>query len=418
MNSKYSTDYLIPNYGRLPMAPVRGQGSYLWDDNGKRYLDFAAGVAVCTLGHCHPVMVNAIREQSEILIHCSNWFQIPNQAALAEFLSNEVVCEPGKVFFCNSGAEANEALVKLARRYGNESPAADGSPRYEVLTCSRSFHGRTLATIAATEQEKVRLGFAPYMPGFRYVPFNDPDSLRNEIRPETVALLIEPVQGEGGINPASAEFLNASADICREHDLLLMFDEIQCGLGRVGNPCGWKATGAADSVKPDAISWAKGMAGGFPIGAIWASNRAVGRGHESSEATVSNLLRPGTHGSTFGGSPLASAVALAVQQEVAKQGLAAKAAEFGDYILNEVSGWKDARIVQTKGMGLMLGFKLEGDAPEGTTLSGQAQIQLLEAGLLTVPAGPDVVRWVPPLTVSREEIDEGLTIMRKTLRKD
>ena len=373
------------------MVPVRGEGCWLWDADGRRYLDFAAGVAVNTLGHCHPVMVNALQAQSQKLIHCSNLYSIQEQAELARFLSEEVVEAPGKCFFCNSGAEANETLVKLARLYGNAAPAADGSPRYEVLTFSKSFHGRTLATIAATEQEKVRQGFAPYMPGFRYVPFNDPDALRSAIRKETVALLVEPVQGEGGINVATAEFLRALKAVCAEHDLLLMFDEVQCGLGRVGHACGWKAAAgdAVPGIQPDAISWAKGLGGGFPIGSVWASDRTVTGGNRK----VSELLSPGTHGSTFGGSPLVSTLALAIQREVMDKDLAGNATELGDYVKRQVSSWDDTCIAGVRGLGLMLGFLLEGEYPDGMTLSGHVQRQLMAAGLLVVPAGADVVRW-------------------------
>ena len=414
MNASF--DSLIPNYARLPMVPVRGDGCWLWDAEGRRYLDFAAGVAVNTLGHCHPIMTKALDEQSQKLIHCSNLYSIQEQAELARFLTDEVVDAPGKCFFCNSGAEANEALVKLARLYGNAAPAADGSPRYEVLTFSKSFHGRTLATIAATEQEKVRQGFAPYMPGFRYVPFNDPDALRAAIRQETVALLVEPVQGEGGINVATEEFLGALKDACAEHDLLLMFDEIQCGLGRVGHACGWKAAAgdALPDLQPDAISWAKGLGGGFPIGCIWASDRVV----PGCDKKVSELLSPGTHGSTFGGSPLVSTLALAIQREVKEKNLAGNAAELGEYIKQQVGSWSDTCITGVRGIGLMLGFLLKGEAPEGLSMSGHAQRELMAAGLLVVPAGADVVRWLPPLNVTREEVDQGLEIMRTTLRKD
>lgn len=413
-----SFDYLIPNYARLPMVPVRGEGCWLWDAEGRRYLDFAAGVAVCTLGHCHPVMVNALREQSLKLIHCSNLYSIREQAELARFLTDEIVASPGKCFFCNSGAEANEALVKLARLYGNASPAADGSPRYEVLTFSKSFHGRTLATIAATGQEKVRQGFGPYMPGFRYVPFNDVEALRAAVRAETVGLLVEPVQGEGGINVATPAFLEALKQTCEAHDLLLMFDEVQSGLGRVGHGCGWKAAAgdAVPGLQPDAVSWAKGLGGGFPIGGIWATDRLV----TGSDRRVSELLGPGTHGSTYGGSPLASAVALAIQREVKDKDLAGHAQALGDYVQREVATWDDTSIAGVRGLGLMLGFVLEdcGRVPEGMTASGHAQRQLMAAGLLVVPAGPDVIRWLPALNVSREEIDQGLEIMHAELKKN
>ena len=255
------------------------------------------------------------------------------------------------------------------------------------------------------------------MPGFRYVPFNDPAALRAAIQKETVALLVEPVQGEGGINVASGAFLSALQEVCAEHDLLLMFDEVQCGLGRVGHACGWKAAAAADGgpeLKPDAVSWAKGLGGGFPIGGIWASDRTV----TGSDKKISELLGPGKHGSTFGGSPLVSTLALAIQREVKDKNLAGHAVELGDYIKQQVATWTDTLITDVRGLGLMLGFILQGEAPDGLTLSGHAQRKLMAAGLLVVPAGPDVIRWLPPLNVSRDEIDQGLEIMKTTLTRD
>jgi len=410
-------DYLIPNYARSPMEPQRGEGVWLWDAGGNRYLDFTAGVAVCTLGHASPVMAEVLAKQSRKLVHCSNLYSIREQAELARFLTEEVVQAPGKCFFANSGAEANEALLKLARRYGNAMPAADGRPRYEVVTFSRSFHGRTLATIAATEQEKVRHGFAPLMPGFRYSPFNDVDALRASIRPETVGLLIEPVQGEGGINVAEPGFLRAAAGICAERDLLLLFDEIQCGLGRVGHACGWKAVcgAGAEGIAPHAVSWAKGLGGGFPIGGIWATDRPAG----ASGVKISELLGPGTHGSTYGGSPLAASVALAVQRTVLAENLAENASTLGRHVRETVAGWASRVIPAMRGLGLMIGFEIVPPAESaiGSAPSLWMRDLLMAERLLTVPAGPDILRWLPPLNVTRNEIDLALGILHGVVQR-
>jgi len=412
--------YVVPNYARFPVAPVRAAGLRLWDEDGKEYLDFGAGVAVDTLGHCHPAMVEAIRRQSETLIHCSNLYRIRPQAELARMLVETVVGEEGKCFFSNSGAEANETLIKLARKYGHTRPAADGSARGEILTFSNSFHGRTLATLSATAQTKIHAGFEPLVEGFRYLPFNDVEALRAGVGPRTVALLLEPVQGEGGIHVATSEFLRAAADLCRERDLLLLFDEIQCGLGRCGHWCGWKTIGGAEDIVPDAISWAKGIGGGFPLGAVWIRSRPLG----STDATrLSDVLGPGSHGTTYGGSPLASAVGKAVLDEVERADLCGNAVAVGKYITECVRGWNHPLIAAIRGRGLMLGFEIDAGriaalpacADSGKTPAAFVVTALMEAGLLTVPAGVSVVRWLPPLVVTREDADEALAIFRKAL---
>src|ERR1035437_7602117 len=258
--------YVLPTYGRYPLVPVRGAGARLWDDTGKCYLDFCTGIAVCSLGHCHPRLVKAIQDQAATLMHSSNLYQIPQQAELARVIVEDFVKLPGKVFFSNSGAEANDGLIKPARRFGHAKRQANGEPRYEVLTFSQSFHGRTLGSMAATGQTKIQEGFDPMLPGFRYMPFNDLAALEAAIRPETAAILLEPVQGEGGVNLATPEFVRGVAALCKQRDLLLLFDEVQAGFGRVGEPMAWRAL--APEVVPDGISWAKGMGGGFPIGAF------------------------------------------------------------------------------------------------------------------------------------------------------
>ncbi len=406
--------YVVPNYGRFPIEFVRGEGSWLEDGEGKRYLDFATGIAVCSLGHCHPVIQDALGKQGAKLIHCSNLYQIREQALLARHLVEKVMGRAGKVFFCNSGAEANDSLIKLARKHGNELSGPGG--RYEVITCAGSFHGRTLGGIAATGQEKVKKGFEPLLEGFVHVPYNDSEALEKAVGSKTAAILVEVVQGEGGIHVASKEFLETAVRLRDEHGLLLMFDEVQCGLGRTGTKRSWD--GIAGSIEPDAVSWAKGLAGGFPMGAIWVSgDRGMNGGR------LCDALGPGSHGSTFGGTPLGSAVALSVLQEMERLELWNNAAEQGTYIRQQVEGWRHPLIGEVRGKGLMLGFALNVAHLENCaafTESAQSPalllVQLLmEAGLLTVPAGAQVLRWLPSLMVSREEVDLGLAKLREVL---
>lgn len=406
------SDYVLGNYGRFPISFERGEGSYLWSEEGRRYLDFSSGVAVCSLGHCPEVMQEALREQSAKLIHCSNLYHVRKQAELARFVVETMMGIPGKVFFCNSGAEANDALIKLARKcaYDKYGSAAG---RNEVITCQQSFHGRTLGGIAATGQPKVKIGFDPLLPGFLHVPFNDVEALREAVTEKTAAILFEPVQGEGGINTATPEFFAAAAALRDEHDILLMFDEVQCGAGRTGDWCGWRTVlrGSGIDVEPDAVSWAKGFAGGFPMGAIWVSDAHAG------------ALGPGTHGSTFGGTPLASAVALAVLQEIESGGVLENVTVQEDRIRKAVSQWNFPVIKSLRGVGLMLGFVLDPvamDAVPGFRESGLTPSLFVvnrarEAGLLTVPAGEGVVRWLPPLNVSAGEVDEALALFEGVL---
>ena len=267
------TQYVLPTYGRFPIVPEKAAGAYLWDDQGKKYLDFCTGIAVCSIGHCHPKLVSAIQDQAAKLMHCSNLYEIPQQAELAKRIVEDFVEIPGKVFFSNSGAEANEGLIKLARKFGVATPAADGAARTEVITFRNSFHGRTMATLTATGQDGIQEGFAPLLPGVNYAIYNDLESVKAQINDKTTAILLEPLQGEGGIIAATAEFLNGLSALCKEHNLLLMFDEVQAGFGRLGHNMAWRAI--APDVQPDAISWAKGLGGGFPIGAFWVNDREI-----------------------------------------------------------------------------------------------------------------------------------------------
>ena len=373
--------YVMPTYGRYPLALVRGEGSRVWDADGKEYLDFGGGIAVNVLGHA--ALTKVLAEAAGQLVHVSNLYYTQPQGQLAKKLV-ELVGVPGKVFFCNSGGEANEALFKLARKFG--------SGRYEIITFLNSFHGRTLAGISATGQDKVKHGFAPLVEGFRHVPFNDLAAVRQAIGPKTAAILLEPIQGESGIRPATPEFLRGLRQLCNDQQLLLMYDEVQCGIGRTGEFCGFKAI-APDAV-PDAISWAKGLAGGFPIGAIWARQ------------PFQDVLGPGTHATTFGGTPLACSVALAVLETIEKNGFMANARSQGEYFARELR--KLPGIKEVRGMGLMIGAELNVEAKP-------VILKMAERGLLAIIAGTHVVRFLPALNVTRAQVDEAVEKMRQTL---
>ena len=370
------------------------------------------GIAVCSLGHCHPLLVEAIRHQAGELMHVSNLYQNPLQAELAEEINTQHVRLPGKVFFSNSGAEANDGLIKSARRFGRKRPQADGSQRYEVITFLQSFHGRTLGAMSATGQAKIHEGFDPLLPGFRYLPFNDVGALENAIRPETAAILLEPIQGEGGVNMATPEFLRAVADLCKKHDLLLFFDEVQAGFGRCGDAMAWRMI--APEIKPDGISWAKGMGGGVPIGAFWLSDRSVAE----DGTALSSLMGPGSHGSTYGGNPLVCAASLAVLKEIREKELAVNAILQEVRIRETVKSWNLPIVTDVRGQGLLLGIALDPaliPTPEGKTPALVIVNKLMERGLLVPPAGPDTFRLLPPLNVTEAEIDEALAIIHSVL---
>ncbi len=408
--AELSKRFVMGNYGRFPIAFSHGKGSRIWDETGREYLDFGMGIAVCTLGHAHPAMQKALAEQAGKLVHCSNLYHIREQAELAEFIVEKIVRLPGKTFFCNSGAEANDSLIKLARKFGNDA----GEGRFEVITCSNSFHGRTLGGIAATGQDKVKTGFEPLLEGFHHVPFNDCDALKAAVGPKTAAILFEPVQGEGGINVATPEFFETAIELRNDHGVLLMMDEVQCGIGRTGDWNGYETALRSSGIdfQPDAISWAKGIAGGFPMGAIW-----VGEGCE-------NVLGPGTHGSTFGGTPLGSVVARTVLEVIESENLAANAERQCERIHEAVAGWNSPWVSELRGLGLMLGFVLNSDAISETAAFHESDRavaslfmvdRLCEAGLLTVPAGANVVRWLPAMNATDAEVDEALSIFESTL---
>ena len=397
-------DYVMPTYGRFDLALTRGEGSRVWDEAGKSYLDFGAGIAVSSLGHSHPVLIQAVAGQAAQLIHTSNLYLTRPQGELAKLIV-DLLGLGGKVFFCNSGAEANEGLYKLARKFG----AATG--RHEIITFGNSFHGRTLGGISATGQEKVKTGFAPLVEGFTHVPFNDLAAVEAAITPITVAILVEPVQGEGGINPATPDFLKGLRALCDRHDLLLMFDEVQCGFGRTGDWCAWR-TIVPTGAEPDAVSWAKGIAGGVPLGAFWAGTRQAGT------APLCDLLGPGTHGTTYGGNPLAAAAGLAVLTEIGRAGLLANARNLGAHLIGKLEAMGLSAIRLVRGVGLMIGIELN-DLPPSFGGEGAPAIRMTKAlmaeGLLVIPSGERTIRLLPPLTITEAEADEALGILSRVL---
>ncbi|HYR57575.1 MAG TPA: aminotransferase class III-fold pyridoxal phosphate-dependent enzyme [Chthoniobacteraceae bacterium] len=426
--------YVIPTYARFELRLARGRGSEVWDEDGRRYLDFGAGIAVTSIGHCHPRVVRVMQEQIATLVHTSNLYFTRPQAVLAERLVR-LTCAPGpprgKVFFCNSGAEANEGLYKLARKFGNEGvpPApthtvgelvAACQNRHTVITMHGSFHGRTLAGIAATGQEKVKKGFEPLVEGFVQVEFNNGPALLAAVQePGTVAVLLEPVQGERGIHSASPDFMRLARELCDRHEMLLMFDEVQCGLGRTGDWCGWK-TLAGGALMPDAVSWAKGIAGGFPLGAIWVSDRSVTL-KTGATIPLCDLLGPGSHGTTFGGTPLVSAGANEVLAVIEEEGMLENARTLGPHAKAAIEAIGSPLICEVRSVGLMLAFELVPDFAERVPAAKERGPSLFvvdrlhEAGLLTVPSGTHAIRWLPPLNVKRSEIDEAASILARVL---
>jgi predicted acetylornithine/succinylornithine family transaminase len=385
-------DYVMPTYARFELDLEEGSGARVWDTSGREYLDFGAGIAVCSLGHAHPGVTEAVSRQAARLVHTSNLYRTTPQAELARRIVG--LTGPGKVFFCNSGAEANEGLIKLARKHGS----ANG--RHGVLTFEGSFHGRTMACISATGQDKVKAGFAPLLEGFRHARFNDLASVEAALGPETGAVLVEPVQGEGGIHVADAEFLRGLRALCDARGLLLFFDEVQCGLGRTGEWCGWRSI--APDVRPDGVSWAKGIANGFPLGAFWACNRTCG------DVELCNLLGPGTHGTTYGGNPVVCAAGLAVLDAIERDDLLAHAGAMG---VRLADGLRSACGTEVRGLGLMVGVEV----PSGAKARDMV-VAMHSLGLLAIPSGESVVRFLPPLNVTESEIDRAVEIAAEAFR--
>ncbi len=375
-------------YARFPVTLVKGQGSTVWDDAGNAYLDFISGIAVNTLGHGHPAMVAALADQAATMLHCSNLFHIPKQQQLAEKLVS--LSGLGSAFFCNSGAEANEAAIKLARKFFYDQ----NSSRRTIITATQSFHGRLLSTLTATGQDKVKIGFDPLPPGFVHVPLNDIEALKQAVTSQTAAILLEPLQGEGGVNVAEATYLQAVRQLCDEHGILLMLDEVQTGIGRTGSMFAFEQAG----ITPDILTLAKGLGGGVPIGAMLASDE------------VAASFGPGTHGSTFGGNPLSCSAALAVLDVIASESLLDNVKARGEQLWQGLHELKQRFpvIQDVRGQGLLVGAGLSIEAgPVVTAARGE--------GLMILLAGPKVLRFLPALNVSEEEVNEALALLASVM---
>lgn len=379
-------NYVLSTYFRQDLCLVKGKGAWVEDIAGKRYLDFFPGWAVSGIGHCHPRVVRSIKKQMGRILHVSNNFYNDLQPVLAEKIIKHSF--PGKVFFCNSGAEANEGAIKLARRYGNPS-------RYEIITMERSFHGRTLATLTATGQEKVKSGFSPLPEGFKHVPFNDIGAFVKAVTDKTIAVMLEPLQGEGGINVADQKYMEELSTICRQKDILLILDEVQTGMGRTGRMFAFEHYG----IEPDAISLAKSLGGGLPIGALVVREKHAG------------ILPPGSHASTFGGSPVVCASSLGVFEAIEKEGLLKNTVKMGEYLVKRLEDLKvECPVIDTiRGLGLMIGVKLNMD-DASSVFEG-----CVREGLLINCTQKNVLRIMPPMTVGKKEIDLAVAKLSKVL---
>ena len=374
-----SSKYLCNTYNRYPVVFSKGKGCKLWDVDGKEYLDFVAGLAVCNLGHCHPNVVAAIQGQAERLIHISNYYHNEPMIELARLLCENSFAE--KVFFCNSGAEANEAAIKLARKYAKENL---GLEKFEIITMLKSFHGRTMATITATGQERFHKGFEPLLEGFKYVPYNDLEALRGAISERTCAIMMEPIQGEGGVNVPSKEYIQELRKLCNEQGILLIFDEVQTGIGRTGKLFAYEHFG----IEPDVMTLAKGLANGVPIGAMLTKDK------------FASAFVPGTHASTFGGNPLATAAAVAVLRTIENENIIENCQMIGGYLVNRLKGLQKGFdfIKDVRGMGLLIGMELSFDA-------GDIVKKCMERGILINYTNGNILRFIPPLIVTADEVD-------------
>ena len=383
--------HVAATYSRYPIALVRGKGMHVWDASGNKYLDFLAGVAVNSLGHCHPQVVRAIRKQAGQLLHVSNWFHIEPQAQLAAEITR--LSFGGKVFFCNSGTEANEGAIKLARRFFVDQGQKH---KTEIITTYQAFHGRTLGAMSATPQDKIQKGFGPLVPGFKYVPFDDLAAMNKTITSKTCAVMVEPVQGESGVIIPSKTYLKELRKLCTQRNVLLILDEIQTGFGRTGRLFAYQAFGA----KPDIMTLAKGLGAGVPIGALVMTN------------TVAKSLGPGTHGSTFGGNPLVCAAALASVNIVSDKTFLKNVRETGKYFLARLKelSKKFPVIKEVRGMGLMLAIDIDGS-------SAEVAKDCMDQGILVNSIAPGTLRFIPPLIVSPKNIDTLIRVLSKTLTK-
>ena len=379
------SNYVFNTYGRFPLVVEKGKGCYLYSTDGQKYLDFLAGIAVNCLGHAHPQIVKCISKQAQKVIHVSNFYHIPSQ-----YLLGKKLCETSgldRAFFCNSGAEANEGAIKLTRRYQSQKG------KDEIIYFSHSFHGRTIATLMTTDKDKYRAGFGPFPPGFVKAEFNDVNDIVEKVNSKTAAFIVEPVQGEGGINIASKDFMKTLSDLRDDKEILIVFDEVQCGIGRTGK---WFAFQHYD-VEPDIMTLAKALGGGVPIGAIVAKKE------------VSYVLKPGDHGTTFGGNPLATSVGLTVMNTIESEKLIENSKKMGDYLLKRLEFMLDKPNVKNiRGIGLMVGIEFD-------DLCSDFVKRCFDNNLLINCTRDKVIRLVPPLIVSKNEIDEAVEIMKKSL---
>jgi len=381
----WDDECVMTTYARLPVMFVRGEGVKLWDNDGKEYLDFLGGLAVNGLGHCHPKVVRALQEQAATLLHVSNLYLTGPQAKLAKKLTQ--ISDFDRVFFCNSGAEANEAAIKIARKHGK---AMGGESKFKIITAERSFHGRTIATVTATGQPKYQAPFTPVLPGVSYVPYDDIEALEAAVDDDVCAVMLEPIQGEGGVYPASEAYLKAARAICDKHGALLIFDEVQTGMGRTGKWWAYQHSG----VVPDVMTLAKALGGGVPIGACLARGAAA------------TTLVPGDHGSTFAGNPLAASAAVAVIDAIEDDHLIANAHAMGAYLVRRLTDALGDKVKEIRGEGLMLGVEL------AEPNARKVQTDALAKGLIINAIGDSILRLLPPLTITKADVDQAVEILR------
>ena len=383
---------IMGTYRRYPVVFTRGRGMKLWDSEGREYLDFVAGIAVCSLGHAHPAVTRAMQEQAERLVHVSNLYYIEAQIEYARLLTEN--CALKKVFFCNSGAEANEGAIKLARKFGNDSSSG---MRNEIISMIASFHGRTMATITATGQEKFQQGFHPLLPGFKYAPFNDLETLAGMITERTCAVLVEPIQAEGGIRLPAPGYFAGLRKLCDERNILLILDEVQVGMGRTGSLFAYEQEG----IIPDIITIAKAMGNGFPLGATLAGEK------------VAAAFEPGSHASTFGGNPLGMAAARATLEILLSEGIIQECRNKGSYLMARMKELQARHklIKEVRGRGLLVGVELNGEA---AVIIARA----MKRGLLIASAGPNVLRFVPPLIATKQDIDQATAILDEVFKEE
>lgn len=392
--------YVMDTYGRFPIAITKGQGCYLWDTEGREYLDFVAGIATCTLGHAHPALIETVTEQIKTLHHVSNLYYVPEQGELAKWIVDHSCAD--RVFFCNSGAEANEAAIKLVRKYAHTVQEFLEQP--VILTAKASFHGRTLATITATGQPKYQKDFDPLVPGFEYIPYNDIQAVENAIADidegnrRVAAIMLEPLQGEGGVRPGDIDYFLRLRKVCDENNILLVFDEVQVGVGRTGKLWGYENLG----VEPDIFTSAKGLAGGIPIGAMMCK-------------TFCDVFEPGNHASTFGGNPFACAAGLTVLKTIEKEGILNNVQARGEQLrarLRAISHQYPNLFIDVRGWGLINGIEISSE----TELTSMDLVNAaMKKGLLLAPAGPKVLRFVPPLIVSEDEVNLAATRLEEAI---